>query len=213
MIIDSQIKGSWSNQSGISIESEIREARLNLDHLTMSRASGWITLESNDQNPVPTLSGQLQAGQITRDNLTLQNVNITLDGPITAPQAIIKSELGGFESASLLLEIESRKNETYLKATMETLTLDDLIKVLTELRSQAETSPVLQETLMSLLITEGNIGRIRHDMKKQDFDSYVLEIEGPSHDLKGKVIGRKLEGGVIQRQIYSLNPTIAAGRH
>jgi hypothetical protein len=220
LIIDSQIKGSWTNDQapakdnapkGFVIESEIREGRLNLEHLTVTRASGWITLESNDKSPWPGLSGQIQAGQIARDNLKLQNVSMTLDGPVTSPHAIIKGELGGFQSASLLLEIESRKNETYLQATIETQTAEDLIQVLTELRAQAETSPVLQETLMSLLITEGNIGRIKNDLKKDKYDSFSLEIEGPTHDLQGKVTGRKITGGIMQRQVYSLNPTIAAG--
>lgn len=211
LIIDSQIKGSWSAAKGLSVESEIREARLNLDHLTATRVSGWLALESNAQSTIPAISGQIQAGQISSDNLKLQNVSITLDGPITTPHAIIKSELGGFQSATLLLELESRKTETHLQATIETATLEDLLAVLTELRTQAESSPVLQETLMSLLITEGNLGRIKNDLKKGQYESFALEIEGPTHDLQGKVVGRKIEGGVMQRQIFSLNPSIAAG--
>lgn len=211
LIIDSQIKGTWNSGKGLSLESEIREARLNLDHLTATRVSGWLALESNAQSPLPALSGQIQAGQIGRDNLKLQNVSITLDGPITMPHAIIKGELGGFPSATLLLELQARKTETHLQAVIETATLDDLLAVLTELRTQAETSPVLQETLMSLLITEGNVGRIKHDLKKGTFESFALEIEGPTHDLHGKVVGRKIESGVMQRQIFSLNPSIAAG--
>ncbi len=211
LIIDSQIKGSWSTGKGLSLESEIREARLNLDHLTAARVSGWLALESNTQSLMPALSGQIQAGQIARDNLKLQNVSITLDGPITTPHAIIKGELGGFQSATLLLELETRKTDTHLQATIETTTLDDLLAVLTELRTQAETSPVLQETLMSLLITEGNLGRVKNDLKKGQYESFALEIEGPTHDLQGKVVGRKIEGGVMQRQVFSLNPSIAAG--
>ncbi len=211
LIIDSQIKGSWSAGKGLSIESEIREARLNLDHLNATRVSGWLALESNAQSPMPVLSGQIQAGQIGRNNLKLQNVSITLDGPIITPHAIINGELGGFPSATLLLELESRKTDTHLQATIETKTLDDLLAVLSELRTQAETSPVLQETLMSLLITEGNLGRVKNDLKKGQYDSFALEIEGPTHDLQGKVVGRKIEGGVMQRQVFSLNPSIAAG--
>lgn len=211
LIIDSQIKGSWQAGQGLSLESEIREARLNLDHLNITRASGWLAMETGDQSPVPTLSGQMQAGQIARGNLKLHNVSLTLDGPLTTPHAIIWGELGGFQSATLLLELEARKTEIRLQATIETATLDDLLAVLTELRTQAETSPVLQETLMSLLMTEGNIGRIKNDLKKDQYDSFTLEIEGPTHDLQGKVAGRKIVNGVTQRQIFSLNPSIAAG--
>jgi hypothetical protein len=86
-----------------------------------------------------------------------------------------------------------------------------MLSALAELRTQAETSPVLQETLMSLLITEGNIDRLKEDLKKDKYESFALEIEGMSHDLKGKVIGKKVKDGVMQRQIFSLNPSIAAG--
>lgn len=211
LILDSQIKGTWSMAKGLALESEIREARLNLDRLTATRVSGWLALETQNNNPIPTFSGQIQAGQFSRYNLKLSNVSLTLDGPVTMPHAILNAELGGFQSATLMLELTGQKDGTHILGTVETQTLDDLLSVLTEFRTQAETSPVLQETLMSLLITEGNIERIKNDLKKDKYESFVLEIEGMSHDLKGKVIGRKIKDGVMHRQIFSLNPSIAAG--
>ena len=211
LVLDSQIKGTWSMNTGLNIESEIREARVNLDHLSASRVTGWFALETQDSSPIPVLSGQFQAGQFGRDNLKLSNVNVTLDGPITSPHTIINAELGGYKSASLLLETQAQPDGTHILASIETKTMDDLLGILTELRTQAETSPLLQETLMSLLITEGNLDRIRQDLKKEKFESFVLEIEGLSHDLNGKVIGKRIKDGVMQRQIFSLNPSIAAG--
>ena len=211
LVLDSQIKGTWSLASGLSIESEIREARLNLDHLVASRVTGWFALETQTASPIPTVSGQFQAGQLGRDNLKLNNVALTLDGPITSPHVIINAELGGYQSASLLLETKFEPAGTHIMASIETKTMDDLLAILTELRTQAQTSPILQETLMSLLITEGNLDRIRDDLKKEKYESFVLEIEGLSHDLNGKVIGKKIKDGVMQRQIFSLNPSIAAG--
>lgn len=211
LVLDSQVKGTWSLLDGLALESEIREARINLDHLTASRVSGWLALETQRNSLIPTLSGQFQAGQFGRDNLKLNNVSVTLDGPVTTPHAIINAELGGFQSATLLLEIQSQKEGIHINASIETKTLDDLLSVLTEFRTQAETSPVLQESLMSLLITEGNIDRVKQDLKKEKYESFVLEIEGLSHDLNGKVIGKMIKDGVMQRQIFSLNPSIAAG--
>ena len=211
LVLDSQIKGTWSMNKGLTLESEIREARVNLEHLVASRVTGWLALETQRDSPIPALSGQIQAGQFGRDNMKLNNVTLTLDGPVTMPHAIISAELGGLQSTTLMLEISSEKEGAHIAATIETRTLDDLLAALSEFRTQAETSPFLQETLMSLLITEGNMDRIRQDLKKDKYESFALEIEGFSHDLKGKVIGRKIENGVMQRQIFSLNPSIAAG--
>ena len=211
LILDSQIKGTWSLAKGLSLESEIREARLNLEHLTATRVTGWLALETQGTSPIPSLSGQIQAGQFGRDTLKLNNLTLTLDGPITTPHAILNAELGGLQTATLMLEMQVQKEGTNIMATIETRTLDDMLSALAELRTQAETSPVLQETLMSLLITEGNIDRLKEDLKKDKYESFALEIEGMSHDLKGKVIGKKVKDGVMQRQIFSLNPSIAAG--
>ena len=211
LVLDSQIKGTWSLTKGLALETEIREARINLDHLSASRVTGWFALETTPASPIPTLSGQIQAGQLGRDNLKLMNVSLTLDGLVTSPHAIINAELGGYKSAQLLLETKTQPEGTHILASIETKSMDDLLAILTEFRTQAETSPVLQETLMSLLITEGNLDRVRDDLKKDKYESYVLEIEGLSHDLNGKVIGKKIKDGVMQRQIFSLNPSIAAG--
>lgn len=211
LVLDSQIKGTWSMTKGLALESEIREGRIHLDHLDATRVTGWLALETQQDSPIPTLSGQIQAGQFGRDNLKLNNVTLTLDGPLIRPHAILNAELGGYKTASILLELEAQEDGTHILASIETKTLDDMLSILTEFRTQAETSPILQESLMSLLITEGNIDRIKQDLKKDKFESYVLEIEGLSHDLKGKITGRKVRNGVMQRQIFSLNPSIAAG--
>ena len=210
-MLDNQIKGTWTAGKGLTIENEIREARINTEHITASRVTGWMTLETKPGNPVPVISGQIQAGQFGRDNLKLGNVTLTMDGPLIAPHAIISAQINAYESASLLLELTTKAEGTYVTANIETRTLDDLIAVLTEFRTQAETSPLLQEALMPLLITEGNIDRVRQDLKKDTYESFALELEGPSHDLNGKIVGKRLKDGVIQRQIFSLNPSIAAG--
>ncbi len=212
LILDSQIKGTWSAAQGLTLENEIREARINTKNITASRVTGWITLETQSDNSlVPTLSGQMQAGQFARDNLKLGNVSLTLDGPLTAPHALINAQINGYESASLLLELQAKDDGTHILANIETRTLDDLLSILAEFRTQAETSPVLQESLMSLLLTEGNIDRVKQDLKKGQYESFALELEGLSHDLNGKIIGKKMKDGVMQRQVFSLNPSIAAG--
>lgn len=211
LVLDSQIKGTWSLADGFAVETEIREARLLLEHFEATRVNGWLALETqNGDSPIPTLSGQIQAGQFGRDKLKLNNVALTLDGPITSPHAIMNAELGGYKSAALMLEMQAEITDMHIFASIETKSMDDLLSILTEFRTQAETSPFLQESLMALLITEGNLDRVRDDLKKDKYESYVLEIEGLSHDLTGKIIGKRIKDGVMQRKVFSLNPSVAA---
>lgn len=211
LILDSRLKGSWIPDRGMALEAEIKEGRLNLEHMSAARISGWLALEPVTGSLVPELSGQIQAGQFSHNQLILQNVNLTFDGPLTQPRTIVTASLGGHQSASLLLETKIQSEGTEVLASVETKTMDDLIGVLSAFRASAETAPLLQEALMSLLITEGNIDRIKKDLKKEKYDSYVMEIQGYSHDLKGKIIAKKIKDGIVQRQIFSLNPAVAAG--
>lgn len=211
LVLDAKIKGSWSAAYGLMLESDISEGRINLDHLNASRLSGWLTLEAGPHSPVPELSGQFQIGQLGRDGFSLHNVALTIDGSFTKPHALLNAELGGYQSATLLLEMQNQSAGTHILATVETKKMDDLIAILKEFRKQAETSPFLQEAFMSLLITEGNIERVKRDLGKDKYDSYTLEIEGLSHDLKGKVIAKTISAGTVQRRIFSLNPSVAAG--
>lgn len=211
LILDTNIKGNWQPNHGLSLEAEIREGRLNLEHLNATRISGWISMEPIEGTLIPEVSGQLQAGQFGNDGLILQNVSFTFDGPLNNPHTIINASLGGFPTATLLLETQTKPEGTEVLANIETQSMNDLVSILSNLRTSAETSPLLQQALMTLLITEGNLERIKKDLKKEKFDSYVMEIEGYSHDLKGKIIAKKIKDGIVQRQIFSLNPAVAAG--
>lgn len=211
LVLDAKIKGSWSSDRGLILEGDISEGRINLDHLNASRLSGWLTLESAPRSLAPELSGQFQIGQLGRDGFILNNVTLTVDGSLASPHTLLNAELGGYQAATLLLEMQSQSEGAHILATVETKKMDDLIVILKEFRVQSETSPLLQEAFMSLLITEGNIERVKKDLGKDKYDSYTLEIEGPSHDLKGKVIAKSINDGIVQRRVFSLNPSVAAG--
>lgn len=211
LVLDTKIKGSWSDKDGISLESEISEGRINLDQFSASRISGWLTFETGQEALVPNISGQFQIGQFSRNDFTLNNVSLTLDGSLSSPHTLLNAELGGYQASTLLLETQGERDGLHILASIETRQMDDLISILKQFRALAETSPFLQESFMSLLITEGNIDRVKRDLGKDRYDSYTLEIEGLSHDLKGKVVAKSIRDGTVQRQIFSLNPSVAAG--
>jgi hypothetical protein len=209
--LDTRFKGQWERGKDFMLEGEIREGRINTNTLNASRLSGWLSYEQKADNPVPALSGQLQIGQFIHGDMKLNNVALTLDGDLTRPHAILNAEMVGYEGSSLLIEAQGQTEGLHILATVESPSLDKLLSILGELRKQAESAPLLQEAFMTLLITEGNMDRVRRDLNKGKYDSYVLEIEGLSHDLKGKIIAKTVKDGVMQRQIVSLNPSIAAG--
>ncbi|QQG35278.1 MAG: hypothetical protein HYS17_06860 [Micavibrio aeruginosavorus] len=211
LVIDARIKGRWSDERGLALESEITEGRINLDQFSASRLSGWLAFETGQQSLVPDISGQFQIGHFSRGDFILNNISLTVDGSLNNPHTLLNAELGGYQASTLLLETQGEKEGLRILANIETRNMEDLITILKEFRTQAETSPFLQEAFMSLLITEGNIDRVKRDLGKDRYDAYTLEIEGLSHDLKGKIIAKSIRDGTVQRQVFSLNPSVAAG--
>lgn len=180
---------------------EFDTGSLNLERLQASRLSGWFILDKT-KNLIPEISGQIDAGKMTFGDISFNNLSLTFDGPFNDYKLIAKGKVAGFQNMLATLDLTNITATPKVKATIETSSLDNLITFLDKL----QTSDTQAGSLTSLLLTKGNLERLRKDIAKMKFDTLQLEIYGPLYDLAGKVVVKTFKDGVTQRQVISLDP-------
>ncbi|MCB9991368.1 MAG: hypothetical protein H6867_08295 [Rhodospirillales bacterium] len=200
-----QAKTNWSGKihpdGRWAYEIDIQDGTANLNNIQGSRMSGWLALDKTN-GPVPAVNGQIDAGKLTIGQVNLMNLRLTLSGPMTEYKLIGAGHIGGFEEMSFTIDAAARTDGLYIDASIETAQLDDLIDFLAALQAEEITA----KALTSLLLTEGNLERLRADIKKRSFDRLELQIYGPAYDLAGKVIVKNFKDGDIQNNVISLDP-------
>jgi len=199
--IDAGVTGVLYPGGEWTYDIELKDASVNLDKIKASRMSGWITVEK-DAVPVTSLSGQIDAGQMNMGDLSFSDFNVAFEGPLEANSLVAKARVYGFQNMLATLDVKYNAAEPQIKAAIETASLDDLVSFLQKMR----TSETHAGSLTSLLLTQGNLDRLRKEVSELKYDMLELQIYGPLYDLAGKVIVKTFTNGTEQRHIISLDP-------
>ncbi len=188
-------KGGWS------YDVEFKNGGLNLDKIQASRMSGWLNIDKTEKL-IPELSGQINAGKMNVGDVSFTNFNLTLDGPFNLYKLIAKAQITGFQDMTATLDINNTDAGPLVNATIETTSLDELLSFLTAIQNSDSNAG----RFTTLLLTQGNLSRLRRDIELLPYDTLEFQINGPLYDLTGKIIAKKFKDGVEQRNIISLNP-------
>ena len=190
--------GSWTTQI------DINEGKLNLDKLKASRASGWIILDKANK-PIPSVSAQMSAGKVTIHDLNFMDFTLAVEGPYNNYKLLGKAKVAGYENVLATLDISNHENQTQIHAVVETQTVEALISFLSDLQS----SDTNAGHFTALLLTKGNLERLRKSIEPLEFDVLELQLSGPVFDLSGKVILKSFENGTMKQRVISLDPGTA----
>ena len=193
-----KLDGSWTTQI------DINEGKLNLDKLKASRASGWIILDKANK-PIPSVSAQMSAGKVTIHDLNFMDFTLAVEGPYNNYKLLGKAKVAGYENVLATLDISNHENQTQIHAVVETQTVEALISFLSDLQS----SDTNAGHFTALLLTKGNLERLRKSIEPLEFDVLELQLSGPVFDLSGKVILKSFENGTMKQRVISLDPGTA----
>ncbi len=180
---------------------EFNDGGIKLDNIHSSRLSGWLSIDKT-KSVIPAISGQINAGQMNVGDINLNNFVLTLDGPFNAYELIAKGNVMGFKDMVASLDMQNSSEGPQIDAAIETNSLDDLLTFLGNLKKSDSGAAYLTP----LLLTSGNIHRLRKDIDKMSYDALELQIIGPLYDLAGKIIVKKFKDGVVQKHVISLEP-------
>ncbi len=209
LTIDSRWTGGFSPNGAFGLEGEIVEGNIRTDKVELSRASGWLQVASEldgDDRIVPILSGQLQAGRVSYNDIPLGNAAVTMDGPLAAPHVILTADVGGLPGMRLTADLKPDGKIWIVNAEITTPELKDMLAFMVMLRENMEKHK--DNALTSFLLTPGNIERLRKQVAALSYDELELKIEGPSNKLHGSLIAKSADAnGEIKRTAISLDPT------
>ncbi len=199
--IDTAVNGTIYPDGRWNYDIEIKDANMNFDRVQASRISGWLTF-AKTETAAPELSGQIDAGKFSVGDLSFSNFNIAFQGPLDKHSIVARANVYGFNSMTATLDLKYVSGEPQIKAVVETASLDDLLTFLTQMR----TSETGAGSFTSLLLTDGNLKRLRREITEHKHDTLELQIHGPLYDLIGKVVVKTYKDGDERRHIVSLDP-------
>lgn len=207
LVVDTRWDATIPPDGNWSAAADIREARLNLPSFSASRMSGWINLSRGQTTFDPVIAGQLTAGQAQiGESTALADISLTAQGALRNWHIIMTATAPSYGDLAFSADITLGPEGPEIKVSAETALLDDLLAFMSDVNDDMARLPALSDKTTSLLVTPGNIKRIRQELGKEDFDSYSLVIEGRGYDLTGKIVARAASGGTTQSRVVSMNP-------
>ncbi|MCB9989220.1 MAG: hypothetical protein H6868_07825 [Rhodospirillales bacterium] len=203
--LDSLWKGTIAPDGSFQVETEIREARLNTDRLQATRVNGWGSL-SRQAKTIPVISGQLDAGQIDFSGTIFSKVTLTVDGPIDGYHLIASGQAAGFQNLSFYADVKKENSDFQIDITVLADDVEGLLAFLLKIRNSMEgiTSPF--GAFSRLMITPGNLARLKATMKDWEYDHTELQIKGPLSDLTSKIVATNTQNNATEQYVISLNP-------
>lgn len=197
--------GKWSATT------EIVEARIDIDSFAASRISGWLNIEQGDEKMLlPLISGQIAAGQVRLGpNTALTNVSMAAENPKEGGHHFILqgNSSGSISGVTLSADIVTDGDgRTQLTASLSAPKFDALLTFLENLKRDTDDVPLQSAFLTTLMLTPGNLERIRKSAEGQDYDKAELIVSGAPFDLTGKIVLSNSTGETTQKQVISLNP-------
>jgi len=154
------------------------------------------------ENAFPAISGQLDSGKITIGAINFMNSRLTFEGTAALYKIIAKGEIAEFPGMTALIDLENTVTGLQIKASIDSTSADDLVAFLALLQNSDQDTGYLT----SLLLTPGNIERLRKDLRQLSYDRLELQIYGAPYDLAGKVIAHRLKNGITHKYVVSLDP-------
>lgn len=185
--LDSRWDAKAASDGKWNVVADLRDLRLNLPHLAMSRISGWLSAEGS-LSGISLASGQFDAGQVRIGEKTvLTPARLTVEGPYDASHMIFHADVKNYKGMSVTAEIRHDDGKAFVNTSVEAKKISDLTSFLANLHEDMQKASPRSSVLTTLLLTPGNLDRIRTEAENMTYDSVVLNIEGPAGNLSGSI--------------------------
>ncbi len=217
LAIDTMWDVSLQEDGAWTAFANIWDARMDLENMNFSRLNGWLSFESSAASAMPSISGQIMAGKMQIGKSSgLNDANITLAGPPNAWRIIVSGKISGYQGASMTAEVspdpDRADGRRRIYASLEALKAADLFTILQNLNADMAAAFPRVNILTPLMITPGNIQRLKQSIDKIKYDSVELVIDGSPFDLTGKIIAKRMQGGDIRTDVFSMDPGLSAAK-
>lgn len=204
MSFEGQWKGRFHDHETTIVETEIRNGRVLFDHIKADRVNGWLIWEK-DSKAFPVIKGQFSAGYIRLNDIPLIGTVLTVNGPINDFNALIKGQIKDQHQQPLIftLDVGNKLGSITVDADVVAYKIDTILAFMQHLKALFDSDSYRSSSLTPLLLTPGNLERVKDILGKAPYDQITLKISGPLNDLDGKIIAKTKDGSL---NVISLDP-------
>lgn len=178
---------AWSPENW-NAAAEIGTFRAKLHDLEMTRASGWLNLQSAAPGAPVLVTGQLAAGMMALGPEILRDISLTAN---TAPDGSISTILDARpaqrDGMRVYAELRQTNGPWMLNTRVTAKTMGDLSAFIGNMQAGMKSSPAARDALGGLLLTQGNLDRMEEDLKSFPYDSLTMTLTGPFYGLSGNI--------------------------
>ncbi len=204
--IDTRWNGKITADGNQSHNIEVLKGTINLDYLSVSRLSGNLTLNWPVKNTYPDLDGELVIGKLDVAGIPLNSAKLKMSGPVNRQTIVFEGYIAGKSIMQAGIRLEQGENDTQVQAAINAKHLDDLLGFLEKLRANVNQSTWGVGIFMPLMLTKGNLERIRNDMNGIPYDELQMVITGSLRDMTGKIVAFRKNDAEGEKHIISLDP-------
>ena len=166
----------------------IHEARLNFQDFSVGRLTGWVKA-TGAPNKTPVISSQIDAGEIhIGNNTTLSDVDMTMNGPWDNCHITLHGMVNNHKDMILSTDMLRGPKDTTIHASVTANRIDDLLTLIQNLHGDATLAFPRSSLLTTLLITPGNLSRIRSESARASYKNAELIVDGVPDGLSGKIL-------------------------
>lgn len=204
--LDTRWNGKVTTDGAQDFNIEVLKGTVHLDYLSVSRLSGQANMKWQPDAAAPEVKGQLAIGKLDIAGIPLNSAKLEFSGPLGQQTIVLQAYIPGKNIMQAGIRLEQGEKDTQVEAAINAHHLDDLLDFLTALRTNINQSTWGIGIFMPLMLTQGNMDRIKNDMKGIEYDELQLSVTGSLHDMTGKIIAYRKDGHSGAKHIISLDP-------
>lgn len=205
----SNLKISYENANKYTARYELKDGNINTPFLKGKILHGFFQ-SKHEKDQKTTFTGSIATSDIHVSDIHILEMETNAHGDMK--QWMMQSRgavQGKKEKLPISIEQNYSKDGNIVTATLSSKELDDLLNFLMSLKAIMSYKPLYGDILSPLMITEGNLGRVRDDVFKEGMDLYELQISGSVYDLSGKIVAYKTIDGTTSKHVVDLDPGTA----
>lgn len=192
-----------------SLAANIADLRLNFKNITLNQTGGWINLEVLGKNTAPKITAQIDSRHVRLgENTVFTDISGVFKGSPQTYHIILQGQSAPPAALPVYLEINKKDNAASLiNASIEAGSIGDLTQMMTLLNKDLQKFEIGRTALTSLVLTPGNITRIRENLAGMIYDRLELVINGTPDNLNGKIVIKMIDdNNAIILGVISMNP-------
>ena len=127
--VDTRWTMRWDGDKDLTAEIVIGTLRARFAGIELTRGAGWLNIKSTEKTPA-TVDGQVTAGLLSFGELSISDINLTMEGAATGPHVIFEGQFPRMPGASVTIDSGMSRAGRGTAISITALSTDDVRSLL-----------------------------------------------------------------------------------